>query len=87
MAAGATLGPGQTLVATGGRYILEMDKDGNLSLTWLGRLIWATNTMGHDGARVSLGGVRELFDSAFTLHGCRRDDAAGRLSLARPSTE
>jgi hypothetical protein len=54
LGAGANLRPGQTLVSPGGRYILEMDKDGNLSLTWLGRLVWATNTMGHDGAILSM---------------------------------
>lgn len=52
--AGSSLEPGQSLESAGGRYTLEMDKDGDLALSWLSKQVWATNTEGHDGAHASM---------------------------------
>jgi beta-xylosidase len=54
MSAGSSLEPGQTMTAAGGRYVLEMERDGDLALLWLSKPVWQTNTEGHNGAHAQI---------------------------------
>jgi cell wall-associated NlpC family hydrolase len=58
LAVGHWLGPAQSL--TNGGYQLQMQTDGNLVLRGGGRVLWATNTVGHPGAALVMQGDGNL---------------------------